>query len=309
MASNTNQPKDAFDAFSSVDKLVSKPILGSDGAASWQEFRKENKTLASKKNSSAPLAPLKKADKLGTGLQSWNAERQQEVKSRKETGSAALGEGYTEFHQKNAHEEAAQRKERKRIEAKIRPDDKEYFIKASTFEGWKFDYVFTTRETYGTGYYFDGTDSIKKLNGDDLIELSSSNNQTGKHKATLTTIDNSEEEPKKKKRKKKTKAGPVFVETPNHPLEQVRLAIQKRNERLAGGNNNEDTLPKGWECAVDPSSKNVYYFHRESNTRQWDKPKFKEPQLPEGWKSVKDAKTGKFYYYHTSGETRWERPE
>jgi hypothetical protein len=30
----------SFDAFKKVDELVSKPVLGSDGAASWQSFRK-----------------------------------------------------------------------------------------------------------------------------------------------------------------------------------------------------------------------------------------------------------------------------
>ena len=31
-----------FDAFHDVDELVSKPVLGSDGAASWQDFQKNN---------------------------------------------------------------------------------------------------------------------------------------------------------------------------------------------------------------------------------------------------------------------------
>ena len=154
----------SFDAFSKVDQLVSKPVYGSETIASWQSFRKDH---GPKHPSSAPKAPLKKADKLSTGFNTWEEERAHEGEIRREAGHAATNSGYQLFndeHKKKA-EEAAERKRKARIEARIRPDDKEYLIPSKTFEGWKFDYVFTTKNGT-TGYYWDGMDSIKKENGE-----------------------------------------------------------------------------------------------------------------------------------------------
>lgn len=290
------QPKDAFDAFNTVDKLVSKQILGSDGAASWQEFKKDSELV--NRQSNAPLAPLKKADKLG-GFTSWKDERKREEEARKEAGSAGLGEGYTHFKQKD--EDAATRKERKRIEQKIRPDDKEYFIKAGTFQGFKFDYVFTTRDTYGTGYYFDGSDSLKKLDGKlpawaESKEPRSDEDDGGNNKRVLSPTEET------KRKKKKRKKAPVIVEDPNNPLEQVQEAIKRRSERWrfgVGGN-----VLEGWESATDSAGR-TYYFDRRTGETSWTNP---QPDvLPGGWNVAKTA-DGKQYYYHTSGETRWEKP-
>lgn len=313
MPDGKQKPRDAYDAFNGVDKLVSKPILGSDGAASWQEFRSSNKLLANKKTSSAPLAPLKKADKAA-GFSSWSEERKREEEARQETGAAALGAGYTHFKVKD--EDIAMRKKRKLVEQRIRPDDKEYFIKAKTFEGFKFDYVFTTRDTYGTGYYWEGKDSLKELNGNLPGWASKRDSSEGdeddtgaelnkqQHRQQETSTETTEAgKPKKKKRKK---AAPVIVEDPNNPLEQVQEAIRRRNERLGiNGGSKDDDLPEGWEATVDPSSGKTYYFCRKSNETRWTKPKL--DTLPEGWNIAKTAE-GKQYYYHTSGETRWERP-
>ena len=49
----TSSSSSAYDAFSTVDSLVSKPIMGSDGAASWQQFQSESK---SKSNSIGSLS-------------------------------------------------------------------------------------------------------------------------------------------------------------------------------------------------------------------------------------------------------------
>ena len=321
--SNSNMPEPAkkgtsFDAFSSVDKLVSKPILGSDGAASWQEFRKDNTQIFNpRKTSNAPLAPLKKADKLGSGMSSWHEERAREQASRAEDGSAALGAGYTNFRQKDGQDEALARKDRKRIEQRLRPDNQEYYLAAKTFEGWKWDYVFTTKDRR-TGYYWDGRDSLKRLKGelpaDAGPKQESNDNETadnGDAKRERPSGegegDTQQQPPPAKKKKKRKKTAPVIVDDPNNPLEQVQAAIRKRNERLGLANNlsNNDGLPDGWEAAPDPSTGNIYYFHRASGTRQWDKPKVES--LPEGWNVANDS-TGKQYYYHTSGETRWEKP-
>lgn len=299
------KPTDAYDAFNSVDALVKKPIVGSDGAASWQNFRKDSHKLFDKKTSSAPLAPLKKADKLGTGFTSWEQEREHEKEARKQVGEAAVGEGYTNFKTKNGQEEALARKEKKRIEKRIRPDSAEYFIVAKTFEGAKFDYVFTTKDR-GTGYYWDGWDSVKRLNGELPADAGPSTaretQDSGKHERPASDEQEKTTEKKKKKRKK---TAPVIVNDPNNPLEQVQEAIRKRNERLTMSNND---LPTGWEAATDPTNGNrVYYFNRQTGERQWEKPK-KVEALPEGWNEAIDQKTSKKYFYHSSGETRWERP-
>jgi len=74
-----------------------------------------------------------------------------------------VGEGYTEFKRRGRdQEEAALKKKRIKIESRIRPDNVQYYIPSTNFIGWKKDYVFTTRENYGTGYYWDGTDSARE---------------------------------------------------------------------------------------------------------------------------------------------------
>lgn len=284
----------SYDAFSSVDKLVAKPVVGSDGAAAWQDFRKVSKQLSSHE-SVAPSMPLKKTDRLA-GTTSLDDERRIESQVRKETGEAAVGEGYTVFKRKNTAQQAAERKKRKQIENRIRPAEKKYYIAAETFEGWKFDYIFTTRDR-GTGYYWDGTDSVKKMHGEELP------------RETENEVVEQEEKPKKKRKKQKQAVAPVIVEDPNNPMEQVANAIRRRNEALHAA---PMGLPAGWEVATDSSSGKTYYFCRATGERQWDRPTALStvvvPSLPPGWSVAKDANTGKEYFYHTNGETKWERP-
>jgi hypothetical protein len=325
MSSNkgTSGVKSSFDAFSKVDEIVSKPILGSDGAASWQEFQKDVHKSTSigigshpHRPSAAPKAPLKKADRLGTGFSSWEEERLHEEQVRKAAGHVSAGTGYTNFKKKNSAEEAAERKRIKKIEARIRPDNKEYFIPAPTFQGWKFDYIFTTRPDRGTGYYWDGMDSVKKLRG----ALQEGENDGDTQKGEEDEKASGEEEhdkPKKKKRKKS--AGPVIVNDPNNPLEQVAALIeQRRRQMMAPTAVVDPTLLPGWEMANDTTSGKPYYFNRSTGERSWDKPQavpgatstseLKDSELPEGWKEATDGASGKTYYYHTNGETRWDRP-
>jgi hypothetical protein len=290
----------SFDAFATVDKLVSKPVLGSDGAASWQEFRIGTKEL--KRNSTAPQMQVKRADRLGTGLQSMADERSQEAKVRLDGGDAALGSGYTTFKRKNDAEEAGERKRRKQIEKKIRPEKKSYFSSSEGFTGWKFDYIYTTRDR-GTGYYWDGTDSIKKLRGIGDFPEEPSGEESNLGEASNLEPATTHGGSKKKKRKEKRKAPAPIVHDQNNPLEQVANAIRKRNEALKAPPAGLTTpLPSGWEVAE--SSGKVYYFKRSTGERQWDSP---TATLPDGWKSAKDA-TGKEYYYSSTGETRWDTP-
>ena len=299
--------KSSHSAFKSVDDLVQKPVIGSDGAASWQNFQKEGKH---QHRSVAPNIPLKRVDRLA-GITSLEDERAKEEEIRKEAGKAGESVGYTVFKRKNEAEEAAARKKRKQIEERIRPDEKKYFIKAETFEGVKFDYVFTTRDR-GTGYYWDGTDSLKKLNGTGDFP------ETPQDEASEGGALEQEKKPKKKKRKKKPAASaPVIVDDPNNPLEQVASAIRRRNEALHVPPRALMGLPAGWEKATDSTGK-TYYFCRGTGERQWGVPTVPAsvssaatgtvPSLPPGWSVATDASTGQDYFYHTSGETKWERP-
>jgi hypothetical protein len=304
----TSGVKSSFDAFAKVDAIVSKPVLGSDGAASWQDFRKDIKGAAHRP-SAAPKAPLKKMDRLGTGFTSWEEERSNEDRVRKESGHVVAGSGYTTFKKKNSSEEAAERKRVKNVEARIIPEDKDFFIPSKTFAGWKFDYIFSTRPDRGTGYFWDGTDSIKRLRGELPEEETSATKNDGEGET------NEEEAVKPKKKKRKKSAGPVILTDPNNPMEQLAGVIQRRNQKLGGVA--DPTLPAGWEAAKDPTSCKTYYFQRATGERSWEKPQppsaeiskvTPEDALPGGWTAATDKASGKHYYYNASGETRWDRP-
>jgi len=338
--SGTSGVKSSFDAFSKVDSIVSKPVLGSDGAASWQEFKKDvnNKQVVinSHRSSTAPKAPLKKLDRLGAGFATWEEERLHEKEIRQKSGHVETGSGYTTFKKKNSAEEAVERKRIKNIEARIRPEEKEYFIKSSTFQGWKFDYIFTTRPDRGTGYFWDGTDSIKQLRGELPQEEEEKRDTTqqqqqemGKKKGTgHDGVEKESEDVKQhKKKKRKKNDGPVIISDPNNPMEQVAAILQRRNQQLLGMGG--ATLPVGWEATRDAGTGNIYYFNRVTGERSWTVPTEPKEQeddkgggagneesdgstkvspLPEGWNVAVDKTSGKNYYFHTNGETRWDRP-
>jgi hypothetical protein len=310
---------------------------------SWQAFRKDNsKGPNADRISVAPKAPLKKGDKLGTGLTTWAEEVAHEAQVRKESGHAGVGDGYTNFKQKNTQEEAALRKKLKQMEQRIRPDDQAYYIPATTFEGYKFDYIFTTRANYGTGYFWDGMDSLQKFQrGEGPTTTTKDDEDNGdkveKHKTRekklLTTNettaeggDVAAENGPKKKRKRKDKEmikGPVILEDPNNPMEQVQAAIRRKLEERLMASGHHPLLPAGWEATTDPSSCQTYYFCRITGERRWDIPT--QPatavlsetpttsetvpsasvtvssNLPEGWSLAIDISTGKTYYYQTNG--------
>jgi len=74
-------------AFADVDKMVSKPVFGSDGALAWKKFKEENKQ-AQKGGVFAPNLPMKRSDRLGTGSKSIEEERLLENEIRKKSGNA-----------------------------------------------------------------------------------------------------------------------------------------------------------------------------------------------------------------------------
>jgi hypothetical protein len=291
----------AYDAFNAVDALVSKPVMGSDGASRWQSFRQDNKQIYElARPSVAPTAPLKVSDRKA-GFGSWNEERQNEVTVRTTAGDAALNAGYTNFkNDSTTAEEAARLKHEKQVRKRVRPEEEPYYMHADgdTFQGHKFDYIFTTKDKK-TGYYWDGMDSVKRLDQGDEQGSSPADTNIPSKKQESTANSSANEQPKKKKRKK---VKPVIIDDPNNPMEQVAAAIQRRQLAATGA-----TGGGAWETALDTTSGKTYYFCRATGERKWEKP---EPEtLPLGWQSAKDPNTGKEYFYHAaSAVTRWERP-
>jgi hypothetical protein len=312
----TKGEKAAYDAFNAVDALVSKPVMGSDGASRWQDFRADHKQIyeLAARPSVAPMAPLKVSDRKA-GFGSWNEERQNEVAVRTTAGDAALNAGYTNFQHKNNEtaEELARKKHEKQVRKRVRPEEEPYYIKSTaddddgdiTFQGHKFDYIFTTKDKK-TGYYWDGMDSVKRLDQGDS-PADDTNTHGKKQEETAETNSATTEQPKKKKRKK-VKA-PVIIDDPNNPMEQVAAAIQRRQLAVTGATSGGAAGGAAWETALDPTSGKTYYFCRATGERKWEKPEPETLPLPLGWQSAKDPNTGKEYFYHAaSGETRWERP-
>lgn len=285
MTDSKKKQETPFTVFAAVDKAVSKDIIGSDGAARWQSFQADNASALQKTSHVAPTAPLKHSDRA-SGITSWEQERSVEEKARKESGTAPMNNGYTKFAEKPSMDNP---KERKRIEERRIGANQQYFFPSSTFTGWKWDYVFTTKEKRGTGYYFDGMDSLKE--------------QRGELKRPLVPSSPSSSDPqpmnkKPKKTKKEKPAAPVILSDPTNPREQVMATLAARQNPSSG-------LPPDWSSAIDPTSNKTYYFHRTSGERSWEKPSL--------WKEVttKDAATGqeKVYYYNSiTRETRWDKP-
>lgn len=328
--------KSSFSVFNDVDESVSKPVLGSDGAARWQDFKGNNK-IHTNKLSVAPAIPLKKLDRIGLGTTSIRDEQANEAKIRKEAGDRELGAGYTVFKRKSDHEEIAEKKRKKLILERVRPDDMSYFIEAENFEGYKFDYVFTSRDTRGIGYYWDGMDSLKKEMG---LPPTISTSESAANDNNDADATNKSKSKKKKKKRKIHESEPIFEVDEFNPMEQVAQAILRRKQASEGPPSSllgvgaattasdaaalgadkralnlatplETLEPKlvaaGWESAKDASSGKVYYFKRSTNETSWKKPAL-PATLPNGWKETKDQSTGKTYYYHTSGKTSWSIP-
>jgi WW domain len=316
-ASSSQQVVGSHGAFRKVDELVAKPTYGSDGARAWQTFRSNavsdgdgdakrriaNASSSSRKGSSlgsAPLAPLKKLDRL-LQFASWNDEVEHEKSVRLEDGSATLHSGYQLFHEK------PQPKKKKSADG---GDEDGGDGGAATA---------TATATTKT------TTSRKRGGLDDDA-------------ATRSAAASEESRKKKAKKPKSSKATAVtVVDTPDHPLQQVAEAIRRRTEAMsatpAAASLAGAGLPPGWEAAVDSTTtQQMYYYNRVTNQRQWTVPdpaaeaasassssstttrdatetEDSASGLPPGWVSVTDPTTRMAYYYHQeTRETRWDRP-
>ncbi|KAL7527924.1 hypothetical protein ACHAXR_002193 [Thalassiosira sp. AJA248-18] len=334
--------KSSFSVFNEVDETVAKPVLGSDGAARWQNFTQKSKLPTT--TSVAPAIPLKKLDRA-LGTKNFRDEQANEAKIRMEAGDNEQGSGYTVFKRKTDQDEITEQKRRKLVVDRVRPDDMPYFLQAETFEGYKFDYVYTTRDTRGTGYYWDGMDSLKKELGQPPTHSSISQGDDDADVATET-----KKKGKTKKKRKRVRESAAVPESDEfNPMEQVAQAILRRKQAIGGPpsslvgitNTKADAVAlgadsialnlaslsppatetldpelvaAGWEATKDPNSGKTYYFRRSTNERSWTRPSLpksavgENDKLPEGWKSTKDQNSGTVYYYHISGKTSWEKP-
>eukprot|EP00592_Proboscia_alata_P013715 CAMPEP_0194386128 /NCGR_PEP_ID=MMETSP0174-20130528/84642_1 /TAXON_ID=216777 /ORGANISM="Proboscia alata, Strain PI-D3" /LENGTH=310 /DNA_ID=CAMNT_0039174989 /DNA_START=28 /DNA_END=956 /DNA_ORIENTATION=- len=296
------QAEPSFSAFSEIDNLVSKPVIGSDGALSWQNWRNEakgiNKSTASL--SVAPNLPMKQIDRKNTGFQNFDQERENEMAVRKTMGDVAVGEGYTVFKRKE-HEDKLARNESNttniQLQKRTRPPDAIYFMQAKTFEGWKHDYIFTTKDGRGTGYFWDGWDTARGV-----LETQPKSSKEG-------DADSNKTRTKKKKRKKgydPHDASSLFQpDESNHPMTQVAEAIaraaQAASSKSSAECNNASHPARqkqvdvsldeaGWSSAVDSGTQKVYYFNKLTKETRWDHPL--GGVLPPGWNSVKDKESG-----------------
>eukprot|EP00977_Amphora_coffeiformis_P015023 scaffold4292_cov114-Amphora_coffeaeformis.AAC.2 len=290
-----------MDAFKKVDDLVSKPILGSDGAQAWQNFAKSeqgNKAQQQqqKLNSSsggAPQAPLK-AQERAMGYKTWQDEQRDEAKRRNDTGETTEGITYTHFKQKQPQ------KKRKN----------------------------TTEASAGENLDDDQDDNHYAVQDDDNND-SEKPTQIIANEKSSAAVDDDVRKPNKKS-KRRTVAVPTIVHDPTHPLEQVAAAMIQRSTTVTNDDMDDD-LPDGWKCAHDPNTNKRYYYQSTTGQTSWTKPTAANSAttttattsndddaaplasitlaLPDGWTTAIDPTTGKTYYYHAPTQiTQWDPP-
>jgi hypothetical protein len=272
----------SYSVFNAVDAAVAKPVMGSDGAAQWQEFRAANVVVGRSSSSSllstAPTAPLKRADRA-MGFTSWQDERAVEVTTRQETGDRAMHGGYQHFHRKNKNREM----------------DKQDSV-PERHDGELPRPAATTATATTT------TDGDNK---------DADNNDTSRSSSKKTK--------KKRKKEESAAAAPVMVRDPTHPLEQVAAAVQRQKmmkQQQPDGAGWETAIdptsqrpyyfhrPTGqrtWDRPLSMAGATTVVATTTTSTTTNDN--------GSTWKETKDASTGKTYYYNTkTNVTTWERP-
>ena len=303
-------------AFAAVDSLVSKQVHGSDNTASWQSFNNESRSSRSRGTGAAPILPVKRADRLGTGMQNRDDEKRHEDSIRREAGLAPVGSGYTAFKRKLDQDAVASAKRAKLVADRVRPDEKRYYIAAETFDGWKEDYVFTTRDR-GTGYYWDGMDSLKKQLGLSAGGSSSAvvAEETGAKGIGAGNDDDavpedtatSKKKRKKKKKKSKSKDADVAAhaeDDSNNPMDQISAAIRRRNQLMMHppGSAGRAAAAAGLADASTAAADAI-------GLTGSGLPSQITALAAKGWETAKDPSSGKeFYFNRGTGERSWDNP-
>ena len=302
-------------AFAAVDSLVSKQVHGSDNTATWQSFN-ESQSSRSRGTGAAPILPVKRADRLGTGMQNRDDEKRHEDRIRRETGLAPSGSGYTAFKRSIDQDAVASAKRAKLVADRVRPEEKRYYIAAEAFEGWKEDYVFTTRDR-GTGYYWDGMDSLKKQLGLSSGGPSSAvvAEETGAKDIGAGNDDDdalpedTATSKKKRKKKKKSKSKDADVaahieDDSNNPMDQISAAIRRRNQLMMHppGSAGRAAAAAG---LVDASAAAADAIGLMGSGL----PSQVTALAAKGWEKAKDPSSGKEYYFNRkTGGRSWDNP-
>jgi len=302
--------KSSYSAFSDVDDLVSKPVLGSDGAATWQDFKKDNSNVFRKPGisdvSTAPIVPIKRSDKLGTGLKTREEEYANEKQIRKNTGNNPMGQGYTSFKRRVDTNEVQRNKQEQLIKDRVRPENMRYFVSEETFQGWKEDYIFTTRDR-GTGYYWDGMDSINTLMSKTTKRSIGSIGEEDKEKKQIDPIgDTHDTNPKKKKKKKKKKQTDLpctIGDDCKNPFDQVTNALRRRNEIRS-------RPPASVKCSAIVTTIDTVALTGRVGTPSFSNKEQSEVVAPSAtWEHAKDSLSGREYYFcRSTGKTCWNNP-
>ena len=258
---------------------------------------------------------MKRADRLGTGMQNRDDEKRHEDSIRREAGLAPVGSGYTAFKRKLDQDAVASAKRAKLVADRVRPDEKRYYIAAETFDGWKEDYIFTTRDR-GTGYYWDGMDSLKKQLGLSAGGPSSAvvAEETGAKDTGASNDDDAVPEdtaPSKKKRKKKKKSknkdtnlAAHIEDGSNNPMDQISAAIRRRNQLMMHppGSAGRAAAAAGLADASTAAADAI-------GLTGSGLPSQITALAAKGWETAKDPSSGKeFYFNRGTGERSWDNP-
>ena len=286
-----------MEAFRKVDDLVSKPILGSDGAQAWQSFaeseqgnraqkQKQQQRIGSSSSSAAasgaPQAPLK-AQERAMGYQTWQDEQRDEAKRRNDGTGGTKTTGtptYTHFKQKQPQPHQKKRKNDPRGDLhqeknEIDNDDHDGDRKITSATDAATDDAAT-----------DAAATAKDHEGDHNVDVVD-------HDGTAIMKRN-----KSKRNKSKTTQKPIILHDPMHPLEQVSAAMMMiqqqqlqhqsqqrastttttttststRNHVVGRDDAPNDALPDGWKCTTDPNTGEVYYYQSITGQTSWTKP-------------------------------------
>lgn len=246
-----------MDAFSKVDDMVSKPVLGSDGAKAWQEFAKKNPSRAA--TSAAPTAPLK-AQERAMGYTSWSDERTDEIKRREEEGKVSLEQaGYTHFKRRgpaNCHKRKGVYLEQEEQD----DNDKQTNLKGAAEE-------LATIQAEQVNEKVETVDVKRKKSRKTLPKIVHDPSHPIEQVAAALQHKEQDSSPN-------LPPGWHSAEDPSN--RKVYYYHATTGERSWTKPSNVETvsesLPEGWTTAQDPATGKKYYYHTTAQITQWEAP-------------------------------------